>query len=160
MLLKARLIAVTAIALPVFVVGHAIRTTNAAEASGNGLIPGLWTRVATDERLLSLPRRVDNRLYAVLFDYESDQNGAYTQVVGVGIDDAAAVPSGVAMVGPGVEERVVFQARGQMPAALIESWGEVWRRTADGSLERGFTVDVEVHEPDGSASLLIAGRSA
>jgi predicted transcriptional regulator YdeE len=151
---------VTAIALPAFVVGHAIRTTNAAELSVNGLVPGLWNRVALDERLLGLPCRVDHRLYAVLFDYESDENGAYTQLVGIGIDDAAAVPAGLALVGTGLEERVVFQARGEMPAALIESWGEVWRRTADGSLERFFTVDIEVHEPGGSASLLAAGRSA
>lgn len=150
----------TTIALPAFVVGHAIRTTNSAEASADGLIPGLWKRVATDNRLLGLPGRVGDRLYAVLFDYESDESGAYTQLVGVGIDDPAAVPAGIAMVGLGVEERVAFHARGEMPAALIETWGEIWRRTTDGSLEREFTVDVEAHEPDGSASLLIAGRSA
>lgn len=157
---NARFIAVTAIALPAFVVGHAIRTSNAAEASADGLIPGLWTRVAADERLLTLPGRVDDRLYAVLFDYESDQDGAYTQIVGVGVDDAVDVPPGTALVAPGGEERVAYDATGQMPAALVKSWGEVWRRTAAGSMTREFTVDIEVHERSGSATLLIAGRSA
>ena len=157
---EARLVAVTALTLPAFVAGHAIRTTNAVEGSDSGLIPGLWTHVVTDERLLGLPGRADDRLYAVLFDYESDENGAYTQVVGIGINDPAALPSGVAVVSPGVDERVEFQVRGQMPAALIESWGEVWRRSANGTLVRTFAVDIEVHQPDGSVALLIAGQSA
>lgn len=150
----------TALDLPAFVAGHAIRTTNAAEGSGEGLIPGLWTRATSDGALLDSPGRVDDRLYAVLFDYQSDQDGAYTQIVGVGVNDPALLPSGVAVVAPGSEERVEFQVRGQMPAALIESWGEVWRRTARGTLVRAFSVDVEVHQPDGSATLLIAARSA
>lgn len=142
--------------LPAFVAGHAIRTTNAAEATDQGLIPGVWQRTAADAGLLGLDARRGDALYAVLFDYESDQDGAYTQIVGIGIDDAADVPAGVAVVRLGDEPRTAFEAAGQMPHALIAAWGTVWEQSAAGALSRAFTVDVEVHHADGTATVLVA----
>lgn len=142
--------------LPAFVAGHAIRTTNAAEATDQGLIPGVWQRTGADTGLLGLAARRGDALYAVLFDYESDQDGAYTQIVGVGIDDPADAPAGLAIVRLGDEPRFAVEAVGEMPHALIAAWGSVWEQSANGTLERAFTVDVEVHHADGTATLLIA----
>ncbi|MFF2052946.1 GyrI-like domain-containing protein [Leifsonia sp. NPDC058194] len=143
--------------LPAFVAGHAIRTNNAAEATDGGLIPGVWQRTGADAGLLALPGRRGDELYAVLCDYESDQDGAYTQVVGVGIDDPREVPVGLVVVAVDGEARVAFEAAGEMPSALIGAWGSVWQQSADGTLRRTFTVDVEVHRPDGTATVFVAG---
>lgn len=143
--------------LPAFVAGHAIRTTNAAEADGTGLIPALWQRAAADAALLGLAGRSDDALYAVLSDYESDQDGAYSQIVGIGIDDPREAPAGLAIVRLGDEPRVAFEAAGEMPQSLIAAWGSVWEQSAAGTLDRTFTVDVEVHRADGTATVLVAG---
>lgn len=78
-------------------------------------------------------------------------------MVGIGLDDAGDAPAGVAVVRIGDEPRVALRATGEMPQALIAAWQDVWAQTAARSLARAFTVDVEVHRPDGTAAVLVAG---
>jgi predicted transcriptional regulator YdeE len=146
--------------LPRFVAGHSVRTTNAAESDpGRAALGGLWQRVTADSALLGADARIDDRLYAVLTDYASDENGAYTQVVGIGVDDPDAVAGHTALVPLTDEPRTAYPATGEMPAALIQAWMRIWEDTAHGRLRRAFTRDVEVHEPDGTAVILVATGS-
>ncbi|MBN9177382.1 MAG: GyrI-like domain-containing protein [Microbacterium sp.] len=145
--------------LPAVIIGHLARTTNAAEADPQrAQLGALWGRVLADDALLNLAARADARLYAALFDYDSDESGAYTQVVGVGVDAAADLPPHYAAVHLAEAPREAYPASGEMPAALIAAWGRVWADTAAGALRRAFTCDIEVHEPDGSATILVATR--
>lgn len=147
-------------ALPAVIVGHAVRTTNAAESDPERAQLGvLWGHVLADEALLTLAARADDRLYAALFDYDSDETGAYTQVVGVAVDAEAAVPSDYAAVRLTDVPRTAYLAVGEMPAALITAWGQVWQDTSSGALERAYSCDLEVHDPDGSATILVATRA-
>ena len=142
-------------------VGHLVRTTNRAELTGSeALIPGLWATVLADRALLQSDDRVGDEIVAALFDYESDENGAYSQLVGVRVAPGSAVPPGLATLAIADAPRVEYDATGEMPAALIAAWGRVWDETARGSLQRAFGVDVEVHRPDGSASIHISGTRA
>ena len=143
--------------LPRFVVGHVIRTANSRELGDAGLIPGLWSRTLADASLLALPARVGTELYAALFDYEPGEDIRYSQVVGVGVDTLEGLPPGFAIVAPGDEERVCYDAAGPQPAALIGAWGRVWADSGSGALSRRFTVDIERHGPGGQAEILIAG---
>ena len=41
----------------------------------------------------------------------------------------------------------MFVAQGQMPQALIETWGQIWNNfTGEGEDERAYTTDYEVHD--------------
>lgn len=143
--------------LPAFVVGHSVRTTNAAEADpSTAMLPGLWAHVTGDADLLSNPARADDALYAVLLDYESDETGAYTQVVGIGVDEPASLPHDLVAVRVSDVGRHPYLAEGEMPRALIAAWEQVWADTAAGKLRRAFTCDIEVHATDGSATILVA----
>ncbi|MEU7882759.1 GyrI-like domain-containing protein [Microbispora bryophytorum] len=133
------------------VVGYAVRTTNAAEADpARARLPVLWGRAGAPGAFAHVPGRVDENLYAVLTDYESDHNGAYTQIVGVAVRTAARLPEGmVAVRVPGVPA-LLFEARGPMPGALVEVWQQVWSHTESGGAPvRAFTTDLEIHHPDG-----------
>ncbi|WP_055481435.1 effector binding domain-containing protein [Sphaerimonospora mesophila] len=135
----------------VLVVGYAVRTTNAAEADpARAQLPGLWTRAGSPGAFAHVPGRVDENLYAVLTDYESDHTGAYTQIVGIAVRTAARLPEGmVAVRVPGVPA-MLFEARGQMPGALLETWQQVWKHTESGGTPvRAHTTDLEVHHPAG-----------
>lgn len=139
------------------VVGYAVRTSPAIEADpSRAQLPALWRRAGAPGAFAHVPARVDENLYAVLTDYESDHRGAYTQVVGIAVHTAARLPEGmVAVRVPGVPV-MKLEARGPMPQALIEAWQQVWKHTESGaSPARAFTTDVEVHHPDG-ADLYIA----
>ena len=139
------------------VVGYAARTTPAAEADpSRAQLPALWQRAGAPGAFAHVPARVDENLYAVLTDYESDHRGAYTQIVGIAVHTAARLPEGmVAVRVPGVPV-MKLEARGPMPQALIEAWQQVWQHTESGAAPtRAFTTDVEVHHAEG-ADLYIA----
>ena len=64
------------------VMGIAVRTNNAKEASADGAIPKLWQRVMQEHALNAVPDQSDHNIYAVYTDYASDANGDYTLVLG------------------------------------------------------------------------------
>ncbi|WP_169950765.1 GyrI-like domain-containing protein [Microbispora sp. H11081] len=133
------------------VVGYVVRTTNAAEADpARAQLPGLWARAGAPGAFAHVPGRVDENLYAVLTDYESDHNGAYTQIVGVAVRTAARLPEGmVAVRVPGVPA-LLFEARGPMPGALADAWQQAWKHSESGyAPPRAFTTDLEIHHPGG-----------
>lgn len=134
------------------VVGHAVRTSNADEMEpGRGRLGALWARAGSPGAFAHVPGRIDENIYAVLTDYESDHHGAYTQIVGVAVRSAAALPEGmVAVRVPGVPS-LKLEARGPMPEALLECWQRLWKHTESGGVPpRAFTTDVEVHHPGGA----------
>ncbi|GII79917.1 DNA-binding protein [Sphaerisporangium rufum] len=133
------------------VVGYAVRTTDAAEADpARAQSPALWARAGAPGAFAHVPGRVGEDLYAVLADYESDHQGAYTKIVGVAVRTLPRLPEGmVAVRVPGVPSLKV-EAHGPAPLALAEAWRQVWRHAEGGGTPaRAFTTDLEVHHPDG-----------
>ncbi|MFC6079997.1 GyrI-like domain-containing protein [Sphaerisporangium aureirubrum] len=133
------------------VIGYAVRTDNADEADpSRAKLPGLWARAGAPGAFAHIPGRVDENLYAVLFDYEGEHQGAYTQVVGAAVRTAARLPEGMVAVRVPSVPSLKVEAHGPMPQALIEAWQEVWRHTEAGSVPpRAFTTDLEIHHRAG-----------
>ncbi|WP_067473723.1 GyrI-like domain-containing protein [Actinomadura hibisca] len=135
------------------VIGIAVRTTNEAEADpSRGLLPGLWARAGAPGAFEHVRFRADDRLYAVLTDYESDEHGAYTQIVGVKVTQLTGPPEGMVAVRVPAARYLKLEARGPMPLSLIQAWQQAWKHTDP---PRTFTTDLEVHTDQG-ADLLIA----
>jgi predicted transcriptional regulator YdeE len=139
------------------VVGFAVRTTNADEKDPErAKLPTLWKRAGAPGAFAHVPGRVDENLYAVLTDYESDHNGAFTQIVGIGVRTVPRLPEGMVAVRVPAAKSLKVEARGSMPQALVEAWQQVWHYSeSGGSPARAFTTDLEVHHRDG-ADLFIA----
>ncbi|MDF5755329.1 effector binding domain-containing protein [Spongiactinospora sp. TRM90649] len=135
----------------VLVIGFAVRTANADEMDpSRARLPALWGRAGAPGAFAHVPGKIDENLYAVMTDYQSDHNGAYTQVVGVAVRSAAALPEGMVAVRVPRATAMKVEARGQMPGALVESWQHLWKHTESGaSPARAFTTDLEVHHPGG-----------
>lgn len=133
------------------VVGLVVRTTNADEMDpARARLPVLWQRAGAPGAFAHVPGRVDENLYAVLIDYESDHNGAYTQIVGTGVRTVPRLPEGMVAVRVPGGPALKFEARGPMPQALVETWQQVWKHTESGGTpSRAFTTDLEVHHPGG-----------
>jgi len=102
------------------VIGLATRTTNEAEADPERARLGrLWGRVMEQDIASRLPHQaVSDALYAVLTDYETDQRGEYTQIVGMAVTDLAALPHGLVGVAIPAGRYLVFTARGPMMPSL------------------------------------------
>jgi predicted transcriptional regulator YdeE len=139
------------------VVGFAVRTSNSDELDpARAKLPVLWQRAGAPGAFAHVPGRLDENLYAVLNDYESDHNGAFTQIIGIGVRTVTRLPEGVVAVRVPAGKSLKVEARGQMPQALIDAWQQVWKHTESGGAPtRAFTTDLEVHHPAG-ADLYIA----
>ncbi|MFI7130460.1 GyrI-like domain-containing protein [Nonomuraea sp. NPDC050153] len=133
------------------VVGFAVRTTNADEMDpSRAKLPVLWQRAGAPGAFAHIPGRVDENLYAVLTDYESDHHGAYTQIVGTGVRIVPRLPEGMVAVRVPAGQSLRLGVRGPMPQALVDAWQQVWKHTESGGTpSRAFTTDLEVHHPDG-----------
>ncbi|GGL00116.1 DNA-binding protein [Sphaerisporangium melleum] len=133
----------------VLVVGYAVRTSAAVESDpSRAQLSALWARAGAPGAFAHVPGRVDENIYAVLIDYESDHKGAYTQIVGVAVRTAARLPEGMVAVRVPAVQALKVEGRG--PQALAEAWQQVWRFTEAGGLpQRAFTTDLEVHHQAG-----------
>ncbi|MCG5219833.1 effector binding domain-containing protein [Streptosporangium soli] len=141
----------------VLVVGFAVRTSNAEELDpSRARLPILWGRAGAPGAFAHVPGKAGESLYAVLTDYESDHHGSFTQVVGVAVHTAAALPEGMVAVRVPKVSAMKLEARGPMPQALVECWQQVWKHTESGATPpRAFTTDLEIHHP-GGADLFVA----
>ncbi|MBT2226623.1 GyrI-like domain-containing protein [Nonomuraea sp. NEAU-A123] len=139
------------------VVGIAVRTSNADEIDpARAKLPVLWQRAGAPGAFAHVPGRVDENLYAVMTDYESDHHGAYTQIVGIGVRTVPRLPEGMVAVRVPAGTALRVEARGQMPQAIVDAWQQVWKHTESGGTPpRAFTTDLEVHHP-GGADLYVA----
>lgn len=132
------------------VIGHSIRTNNAAEADAEkAKIPGLWDHVRSESLEELVPGAIDpETLVAVLFAYESDYRGDYSELVGLQARTLAELPEGMAglAVPSGSYAEIVIE--GPMPYALIATWQQVWEAEDGGRLKRAYEFDYELHRDD------------
>lgn len=133
------------------VVGLEARTTNEAEAHpGEGKIPGLWQQLHADELALRTPSAVEGQLAGVYGEYESDQTGSYSVVVGPVVRGAGSAPEGLRHVHVPAGPYLVFPVEGELPMGIVETWGRIWEYFAgDVEWKRVYTWDFEWYRPEG-----------
>jgi predicted transcriptional regulator YdeE len=113
------------------VVGVAARTTNATEMTSDGVIPKLWGQMA---------RHADIALYT---EYESDEHGAYTFVLGKKATLEGVVPDGsILKTVPAGRYAVFTSDRGPVQKVVVETWQRIW----SAKTSRTFIADFEVYE--------------
>lgn len=128
-----------------FVIGLVTRTTNSAEEDpSTAQIPGLWERALRNPHIAGR-----SEMIAVLTDYESDESGSYTQVVGFRASADDIISEGCVLVRVPDETRACVHRDGNDGDAIISAWQQIWKETSQGRLKRLFTTDYEIHSPSG-----------
>ena len=124
------------------IIGVAIRTTNengqAAEDIGN-----LWQKFLGEKMLESIPNKVDNTVYSLYTDYESDYTEPYTAIIGCKVSNLDEIPS--EMTGRSFEggKYCKTSARGNlMEGLVVNHWSEIWGM----NLNRRYSVDFEIFD--------------
>ena len=130
------------------VVGIAIRTSNANEMSGKGVIPQQWNRFMSEDLLGKIPNKVDSNILAVYSDYESDANGAYTFMLGARVSSTDSVPPGmVAKKIPAARYAVFISETGFVGKVVPETWSRIWAvPKAEPGGNRTYKADFEVYD--------------
>lgn len=131
------------------VIGLAVRTNNNAEATGQGEIPRLWQRFVQQGTAANIPNRADQNLLAVYTDYESDQNGEYTYLIGSRVTSTANVPAGLTLKEiPAGNYAVLESDKGPTQVVIPKIWQQIWSMLPkDLGGQRAFQADYEIYPP-------------
>ena len=125
--------------------GLTVRTKNSDEFNpATAKIAGTWGRFFTE----GLPARISHQVaespvYGVYSGYESDATGLYDLTSGMAVSQINNDFSSIT-VEPG--HYLQFTAKGLMPGAVIEAWGQVWAWFAENpQIKRRFGSDYEAY---------------
>lgn len=122
------------------VVGISTRTNN---LDGNAVneLGKLWEYFIKNNIVDKIPHKVNNDIYAIYTDYESDYRGEYTCLIGCEVRFIDNIP-------PDFEGRVFkkqqekhYIAKGELPHAVADIWRDIWN--ANGQLNRLYDYDYE-----------------
>ena len=108
---------------------------------GISLIPQLWGQFLNDNIIKTIENKIpSSKMYAIYTEYENDENGKYTFLLGAPVKDInsteaihtfATIPAG---------KYAVFTAANK--DKVIKVWQFVWERTFD----RNYKTDFEVYD--------------
>jgi len=129
------------------VIGLAVRTNNNQEASGQGEIPKLWQRFMQQGIADKIPNRAEQNLIVVYTDYESDQHGEYTYLIGSRVSSTADVPAGLTLKEvPAGYYAILESGTGPAQVVVPKIWQQIWSMSPkDLGGQRAFQADYEVY---------------
>jgi len=122
------------------VIGISVRTTNENGQSAKD-IGELWNKFMTEGILEKIPNKVDNTIYSIYTEYESDHTKPYTTILGCKVGNLENIPNG--MVGTSFKggNYVKTSAKGDLMQGLIVNH---WTKIFEMDLERIYSADFEV----------------
>ncbi|MBO9640430.1 MAG: AraC family transcriptional regulator [Siphonobacter aquaeclarae] len=140
--------------------GPVIRTTNQNGQAAHD-IPALWQRFFAENLAAAIPGRVDNAIYCLYTDYETDHTGPYTTLLGCRVEAGTPAPAGMETRAVPAGQYHEIVAKGNLDSGLIyDAWVTIWQS----DLPRAFTADFEVYgeraaDPaDAEVSIFVAVR--
>lgn len=125
---------------PFMIIGIWVRTTNENNQASNE-IAGLWGKFMGQNVLEAIPNKIDNTIYSIYTDYESDHTKPYTAILGCKVLTLNSIPD--EMIGKSFDggNYVKLSAKGDlMKGLIVNKWTEIWEM----DLDRAFTADFEV----------------
>ena len=130
------------------VVGIAVRTDNAKEMSGNGVIAKHWGRLFQEGIIDKIQNKADRNIVAVYTDYASNHDGEYTFLLGSRVTSDANVPTGmVSRTIPGGKFAVFTTDQGPADRVIPAAWMKInsLPKTAVGA-DRLYRADYEIYD--------------
>jgi predicted transcriptional regulator YdeE len=121
------------------VAGIEVRTSFAREKEPGGAIPALW------ERFMKEGHR-NGDIIALYSDYESDEYGEYTLLLGARVFSSADVPAGWILRHVPASQYAVFTSeRGPVQRIVIDLWKRIWHEPRTTEYRRSYRADFEVY---------------
>jgi predicted transcriptional regulator YdeE len=132
-----------------YIVGIEARTTNGDEENeATARIPSLWRRVREEKLLAAVPEPKEPGVTLGAYTrYQSDDKGPYSLIIGSEVYGLERVPRGMVGITVLAQEYLIFTAAGEMPAAVIDGWKQVWKYFSETTvLKRAYTTDFERYD--------------
>ena len=125
---------------PFNLVGLAIRTTNENGQAAQE-IADLWGRFMGENILEKIPNKVDNTIYSLYTEYDSDHTKPYTTILGCKVENLDNVPEGMKGKSFTGGDYIKMTAKGDLMQGLVANqWYKIWEMDID----RAYSADFEV----------------
>ncbi|MYM58308.1 AraC family transcriptional regulator [Vibrio sp. OCN044] len=137
------------------VTGFTVRTCNLSEQEAStAKIASLWQHFYQQA---SAHLEAQSSVYGVYSNYESGVSGKYDLTVGATRMSPDCLNGQVELAVP-AGKYLVFSAKGEMPATVINLWQEIWTYFADSDClqKRAYSYDYERYLDDSSVEICIA----
>ena len=122
-------------------IGISVRTTNEKGKMGHD-IPKLWQQFFSENILEKIPNKLENSIYSVYTEYESDFTKPYTVVLGCKVANLDKIPEGMVGITVPGGRFTKFTAKGDLHKGVVFSeWLKIWNT----NLNRKYTADFEVY---------------
>jgi predicted transcriptional regulator YdeE len=141
------------------VVGVEIRTSNADESRpASARIPALWQRFYAEGILDKIPGKTTPAVpLGVYTDYEGDEAARYRLLAGAAVEERTPTPPGLGRALIPADRYLLFQAEGDMPKVVIDTWTAIWEYFAKSPGHvRAFTTDFELYRGPKTVEIYIA----
>ena len=97
------------------------------------------------------------RVYGVYYNYESDHTGTFSVLAGADRVDKKIAKNLATVTLPG-GTYMVFEAAGEVPQIVIETWSKIWTYFSTGEVKyrRSYTTDFEFYKNQHEIEIYIA----
>jgi predicted transcriptional regulator YdeE len=123
-----------------FIIGLAVRTTNAAQQSQKD-ISELWQTFFSKNAIAQIPNKTNNDIYCVYTNYESDANGFYTTLLGCKVATLQIIPQGFAGITINGATYQVYKSVGKLPDSVLATWNHIWQTP----IARNYVADFDLY---------------
>ena len=135
------------------VVGIATRTSYRIESSTKAKIPGLWRRFSNENIASKVPLKLDpSKIFAIYTEYDSDEHGAFTFILGVEVPEFSEIPEG--MIGKTIKKSN-YEVKESDEGPFQEVVSKVWKTVSkDLNLKdrRKYETDFESYDTSEDSS--------
>ncbi len=135
------------------ITGLKIRTKNSDEMNPDVAKIGLlWQSFFLD--IVPTLKETNVPTYGVYTNYESDAMGEFDVLVGV---ENLPISDELSSVTLKEGKYLCFESKGEMPQAVIETWGEIWNYFSDENCKekRAYGTDFELYLSESEAEIYI-----
>lgn len=102
----------------------------------------LWQTFEMNSIAKQIPNKAVETIYAVYFDYDSDETGTFSYFIGCKVNADTKTPENLdeLLIPSQIYQKVA--AKGRMPDCVAEAWQNIWK--AD--INRKFGFDFEIYD--------------
>jgi len=126
---------------PFKIIGISVRTTNENGQSAKD-IGALWNTFIAEGILDKIPNKIDNTIYSIYTDYESDYTKPYTTILGCKVSSIEEIPTGMIAQTFDGGNYTKYVSKGDLTKGVVyQEWLKIW----NSDLNRAYTTDFEVY---------------
>lgn len=127
----------------IMLIGVSLKTKT-SNANGQSSIDcgNLWQEFEKEKYAETIPTKLSNEIFGVYHQYEGDRTKPFSYFVGCKVKPGTEVPEGLQSLNIPKGTYHKINAKGEMPACVINAWRDIWTS----NIPRTYQIDFEVYD--------------